>query len=380
MDFLPSPTKGKVVAKFEPKAIPGIFVGYFLHPGAIWRGEFLCCPLSAFAEGGVAHTAGERFKPQRVKEVYFDKKESVTFPMKEAYEKRRREIAVKPIEDEELIEQLPPPEPEVEIEIPPRGERQADQPEGALPDEFDNVSDSDSDGEEGMSVFGDRKVRKYAGSSKPRNILPELWKRSSAKQKAHAIAEYARLKLAKKAKKATVRDERNASATGQTTWRRCDSAATVFVTTTADGPKWEWVTRRITRDRSDGRVIEDLEINPDISQEVLCRPIPKGPKDVETTLFFVNPTVAVPAAPLLVSDFVVPAMPLIQGKSWNHRPKIPREFFPLFAACVARPVSKAEVKANEKANASLLKEWDSGTNCVKHGPGTKAESRTGRLW
>ena len=67
VDFLPSPTKGKAVAKFEPKAIPGIFVGYFLHPGGIWRGEFLCCPLSAFAEGGVAHTAGERFKPQRIK-------------------------------------------------------------------------------------------------------------------------------------------------------------------------------------------------------------------------------------------------------------------------------------------------------------------------
>jgi hypothetical protein len=72
-------------------------------------------------------------------------------------------------------------------------------------------------------------------------------------------------------------------------------------------------------------------------------------------LFFVIPSEAVPAVPLLVSDFVVPAMPLIRGKTWNHRPKIPREFFPLFAACVARPVSKAEVKANEKANASLLK-------------------------
>ena len=203
--------------------------------------------------------------------------------MKEAYEKRRREIALKPTDDDELPEQLPPPEPEVvDDDLPPGEPQAAEQPAGALPDEYDNVSDSDSDGAEGTCVFGDRKVRKYAGSERPRNIMPELWKRTSAKQKAEAVAEYKNLKLAKKAKKAAAKGAKDASA--------ADEAA--------------------------------------------------------------------PAVPLINPEVTVPTMPTSQGKTWTHRTKNPLDQGTFFAACVARPVSKAEIKANEKANASLLKEWD----------------------
>ena len=53
---------------------------------------------------------------------------------------------------------------------------------------------------------------------------------------------------------------------------------------------------------------------------------------------------------------LVPAMPVHAVVSDEHRPHIPAFEFP-FNALVARPVSKAEVRSNPKAEAALLKEW-----------------------
>ena len=99
--------------------------------------------------------------------------------MKEAYEKRRREIALKPIDDDELPEQLPPPEPDVvDDDLPPGEPQAAEQPAGALPDEYDNVSDSDSDGaegtclrrQEGMEVRGKRKTPQHNARAVEANL------------------------------------------------------------------------------------------------------------------------------------------------------------------------------------------------------------------
>ena len=42
LDFKPSPVgeQSKTVAQFALKAQPGIFLGYPLHPGGRWRGEY----------------------------------------------------------------------------------------------------------------------------------------------------------------------------------------------------------------------------------------------------------------------------------------------------------------------------------------------------
>ena len=37
--------KVKLSARFDPSSVPGVFLGYPLHPGLIWRGDFLVAPL-----------------------------------------------------------------------------------------------------------------------------------------------------------------------------------------------------------------------------------------------------------------------------------------------------------------------------------------------
>ena len=53
----------------------------------------------------------------------------------------------------------------------------------------------------------------------------------------------------------------------------------------------------------------------------------------------------------------LPAMPVHAHTHDAHRPHIPMFEFP-FNALVARPVSKAEIRNNPKADAALMKEWD----------------------
>ena len=48
VDFLPRPDSVKAMPKFEPRAVPGIFVGYRLQPGATWNREYLVFPKSYF--------------------------------------------------------------------------------------------------------------------------------------------------------------------------------------------------------------------------------------------------------------------------------------------------------------------------------------------
>ena len=126
IDFKPAPTRDLKDAKFEPKSIPGLFLGYHLHSGGRWKGEFLVCPLSDFAKGGRAEDANERYTPQRVREVYRDLKEPIVFSLKAAYDRERRELPA--IEDagggenaDEILA-IAPPADEAE-ELPKAGGR-----------------------------------------------------------------------------------------------------------------------------------------------------------------------------------------------------------------------------------------------------------------
>ena len=48
VEYLPRPEEVKALPKFEPRAQVGIVVGYYLQPGAIWKGEFMIVPLEWF--------------------------------------------------------------------------------------------------------------------------------------------------------------------------------------------------------------------------------------------------------------------------------------------------------------------------------------------
>jgi hypothetical protein len=52
VDFVPNVTKKKWAkrSKWNPKAILGVFVGYFLQPGHVWKGEYLMAALEDCAE------------------------------------------------------------------------------------------------------------------------------------------------------------------------------------------------------------------------------------------------------------------------------------------------------------------------------------------
>ena len=79
VDFKPSPTKTKPTAKFAPKSVPGIFLGYHVLPGGRWRGDYWVATLSSFRCKDGDQSA--KVQIQRVKEVYLSVKDGYIFPL-----------------------------------------------------------------------------------------------------------------------------------------------------------------------------------------------------------------------------------------------------------------------------------------------------------
>ena len=52
IDFKPSPTRSKPLSKFEPRAVPGIFIGYYLPAGGKWRGDYYAIEISSLQRNG----------------------------------------------------------------------------------------------------------------------------------------------------------------------------------------------------------------------------------------------------------------------------------------------------------------------------------------
>ena len=48
IDFLPPITLPQWTAQFSSRAIPGLFLGYHLHPGAIFKGEYYVISLTDY--------------------------------------------------------------------------------------------------------------------------------------------------------------------------------------------------------------------------------------------------------------------------------------------------------------------------------------------
>ena len=69
------------------------------------------------------------------------------------------------------------------------------------------------------------------------------------------------------------------------TWYRDDPKAKAFVTTKNGRPQWRAVWRRVTKDSTTGRVIEDLVVDSDTSNKLLHRLLPKNTAGTRTILY-----------------------------------------------------------------------------------------------
>ena len=72
--------KPKEDLRFEPSTNPGVFMGYALHPGCMWRKEFLCIPLKALMD----RPFDEPIKPLRTNQI--EKPSEIRFPNRLRYD------------------------------------------------------------------------------------------------------------------------------------------------------------------------------------------------------------------------------------------------------------------------------------------------------
>ena len=71
--------KPKEDLRFEPSTNPGVFMGYALHPGCMWRKEFLCIPLKALMD----RPFDDPIKPLRTNQI--EKPSKIRFPNRLRY-------------------------------------------------------------------------------------------------------------------------------------------------------------------------------------------------------------------------------------------------------------------------------------------------------
>ena len=62
VDYIPDTTRGrwKGKHKFSPKGVPGVFLGWHLHVGHMWRGEYYVADLQDFARLDLTYHAVAR--------------------------------------------------------------------------------------------------------------------------------------------------------------------------------------------------------------------------------------------------------------------------------------------------------------------------------
>ena len=96
LDFRPPEPILKKMPMMVPRGIPGLMLGYHMLTGGRWSGDYLVSPLSDWEEKG-QDVSDQRRKIRifRVKEIVFDPDpEKITFPLREAMDKKTRGIDV----------------------------------------------------------------------------------------------------------------------------------------------------------------------------------------------------------------------------------------------------------------------------------------------
>ena len=85
VDFLPPPTLQKPLPVFAPKAVPGVFLGWHMHPGGYWSKDYLVGYVPDFeAESGIARGRRNKVRGYRVRNVLLDDNGPFVFPLKAA--------------------------------------------------------------------------------------------------------------------------------------------------------------------------------------------------------------------------------------------------------------------------------------------------------
>jgi hypothetical protein len=99
IDFIPNTTKRKwqTRSKWNPKAVPGVFMGYFLQPGHVWKGEYLAAALEDCSDLDLradAKGVDAKLPIHRVRELIVDARagRGYKFPLKAEYDRRNRTL------------------------------------------------------------------------------------------------------------------------------------------------------------------------------------------------------------------------------------------------------------------------------------------------
>ena len=293
--------KPKKDLKFDPTSNPGVFVGYVIHPGFLWRGDYLVASLKELNETDFDDVV----KLHRVFKITRPDGNFV-FPMQDRY-KSLREGKVSSnqsgptIQDAPLLEAGQDPEAVADVE----DETLLDEPAPSKVETIKTV-DHKTGGlveipKEGSSFSeaGGFLVRKYKGTNRPPTISSFVWQSMSQKQRREAKQKYEKDKLIETLPSAADRPasskERKAAAAEAKEQRRSEGLAGLSV------------------------------------------------KQLTELIMFSGEDPA-------------PAMPTVKGLSQAHRHKL--GFHEHMYAAVARPVNAAEIRVNPEAQKSLDVEWE----------------------
>ena len=122
VDFIQIPSLTQAQSKFSPRAIPGVFMSYFLRPGGIWRGEYCVADLKEFSSVDLRRdSAPNKVKVQRVRDVTVPKGKPFEFPLKSKYDSVNRSLSIQDdaaLDPEEYVAQ-PVEEDGGEVSDPP---------------------------------------------------------------------------------------------------------------------------------------------------------------------------------------------------------------------------------------------------------------------
>ena len=77
VDFMPQPDTR--VESMGAKTIPGVFLGYHIHPGGLWSGDYLVADLASFKTD--CDAAKSKVKIHRAKEVVPNHSGKFIFPV-----------------------------------------------------------------------------------------------------------------------------------------------------------------------------------------------------------------------------------------------------------------------------------------------------------
>ena len=84
MDFMPQPDY-KVVSQ-GAKTIPGVFIGYHIHAGGLWSGDYLVADLAPFRQD--CDVAKSKVEIHRIKDIVKNHSGTFTFPVARWRQKR----------------------------------------------------------------------------------------------------------------------------------------------------------------------------------------------------------------------------------------------------------------------------------------------------